>query len=106
MDSKGHWEAVYRAKRVDDVSWFQATPSMSLELIEGVAPSRAARIIDVGGGASTLVDGLLERGDSDVTVLDASDIALGNVPITITSIRFATKDTAIFRNLSLPLLRS
>ena len=76
MDSKGHWETVYRTKRVDDVSWFQATPSISLELIGRVAPEASARIIDVGGGASTLVDGLLKRGYRDVTVLDVSDTAL------------------------------
>jgi ubiquinone/menaquinone biosynthesis C-methylase UbiE len=79
MDSKAHWEAVYRTKRVDDVSWFQATPSISLELIGRATPGRSARIIDVGGGASTLVDGLLERGYSDVTVLDVSDTALAKV---------------------------
>jgi len=79
LDSKGHWEAVYRTKRVDDVSWFQATPSISLELIGRVAPGPSARIIDVGGGASTLVDSLLERGYRDITVLDVSDTALAKV---------------------------
>jgi len=68
-----------RAKRVDDVSWFQATPSISLELIGRAAPNVSARVIDVGGGASTLVDGLLERGYTDITVLDVSDTALAKV---------------------------
>ena len=76
MDSKGYWEAVYRSKRFADVSWFQATPTISLELIGRAAPDSSARIIDVGGGASTLVDGLLERGYKDLTVLDVSDTAL------------------------------
>jgi ubiquinone/menaquinone biosynthesis C-methylase UbiE len=76
MDSKGHWESVYRTKRVDEVSWFQSTPSVSLELIGRAVPDPSARIIDVGGGASTLVDGLLQHGYADVTVLDVSDTAL------------------------------
>lgn len=76
MDSKTHWETVYRTKRPDEVSWYQPDARISRSLIERVAPNRTARILDVGGGASSLVDGLLSSGFSDVTVLDLSRTAL------------------------------
>lgn len=72
-----HWNDIYTRKAEDEVSWFQPEASISLELIVRFAPPHAARIIDVGGGASRLVDGLLERGFEDVTVLDISEAALG-----------------------------
>jgi len=77
QDAKAHWEHVYQTKRVDEVSWFQRQATVSLELIRRAAPEPTARIIDVGGGASTLVDGLLNAGYSNVTVLDISAKALG-----------------------------
>ena len=59
---KDHWEAVYTTTRDEaDVSWFQDSPVPSLELIEQARPNRDAAIIDIGGGASRLADGLLER---------------------------------------------
>jgi SAM-dependent methyltransferase len=76
MDSKSHWENVYRTKRVDEVSWFQTSPAISFDLIRRAVPEFAARIIDVGGGASSLVDGLLQFGYTDLTVLDLSATAL------------------------------
>lgn len=71
-----HWEQVYRTKQPDQVSWFQAEARLSRELIERVAPSRDARIIDIGAGASTLVDGLVAAGFRAITVLDISPAAL------------------------------
>jgi ubiquinone/menaquinone biosynthesis C-methylase UbiE len=79
VESRAHWEQVYQTKRSDEVSWYQADPATSLRLIERVAPGRAARIIDVGGGASLLVDRLVAAGYLDVTVLDISSTALGEV---------------------------
>jgi ubiquinone/menaquinone biosynthesis C-methylase UbiE len=76
MDTKAHWEAVYGTKRPDEVSWFQREPRISLGLIRRAAPPGSAKVIDVGGGASTLVDGLLRAGYSDLTVLDLSRTAL------------------------------
>lgn len=76
MDSKHHWESVYRAKHATEMSWFQREARLSLELISEVAPDRAASILDAGGGASTLVDGLLRAGYGNVTVLDISAAAL------------------------------
>ena len=76
MAQREHWERIYRSKAASDVSWYQAAATVSLELIRRVAPDLNAPIIDVGGGASTLVDGLLDLGYHAVTVLDLSGAAL------------------------------
>jgi SAM-dependent methyltransferase len=73
---RDHWETVFREKREDEVSWFQDRPSTSLALIARAAADRSARIVDVGGGASRLVDALLDDGYRNVAVLDVSDAAL------------------------------
>lgn len=75
MTTERHWDHVYSTARPDLVSWYQAHAERSLELLEDAA-TRDARILDVGGGASTLVDDLLERGWRDVHVLDISAEAL------------------------------
>jgi 2-polyprenyl-3-methyl-5-hydroxy-6-metoxy-1,4-benzoquinol methylase len=76
MDAKSHWEGVYRAKKPTELSWYKPHLELSLQLIEEAAPARDARIIDVGGGESTLVDDLVQRGYTDVDVLDLSATAL------------------------------
>lgn len=76
MDRSAHWEQVYRTKGPDQVSWFQAEALLSRALIEQAAPDRTASIIDVGAGASTLVDGLLGAGYQHITVVDLSSAAL------------------------------
>jgi 2-polyprenyl-3-methyl-5-hydroxy-6-metoxy-1,4-benzoquinol methylase len=76
MDSKEHWEGVYRNKAADAVSWYRSHLDTSLRLIDENAPDRNAAIIDVGGGESTLVDDLLQRGYRNLTVLDMSAVAL------------------------------
>lgn len=76
MDQKTHWDAVYTTKAPTDVSWFQPEATRSLALITAAAADRAARILDVGGGASRLVDGLLDLAYSRVTVLDIAEPAL------------------------------
>jgi trans-aconitate methyltransferase len=73
---KAHWEGVYASKGETEVSWFQETPAPSFELIECAGAKPASAIIDIGGGASRLVDVLLARGFSDLTVLDISPAAL------------------------------
>ena len=73
---KAHWENVYSTKGENEVSWFQESPAPSLELIELAKPTSDAAIVDIGGGASRLVDQLLVRGFSNVTVLDLSEAAL------------------------------
>ena len=73
---KSHWEKVYTTKGENEVSWFQENPAASLELIDLARPTPEAAIVDIGGGASRLVDGLLARGFRQVTVLDISAAAL------------------------------
>jgi SAM-dependent methyltransferase len=79
LDSKAHWEDVYNQKRAEETSWHQDEPALSLELIERSAIGRDAALIDIGGGASRLVDRLLALGYSDLTVLDISAAALRQV---------------------------
>ncbi len=76
MDRKSHWEEVFRSKDPEEVSWYQPHSEHSLELIRRVAPGQEAAILDVGGGASTLVDDLLSAGYRNVAVLDVSGAAL------------------------------
>ena len=76
MDTQRHWEKIYSEKAPEDVSWYREHLETSLELIELAASARAASIIDVGGGESTLVDDLLAHGYKDVTVLDVSQTAI------------------------------
>lgn len=73
---KQHWETVYQDKSPLEVSWYQSRPTLSLELIASCELSPAASVIDVGGGASTLVDHLLEQGYRHLSVLDISAAAL------------------------------
>lgn len=74
--SKGHWEQVYETKTPEQVSWTQEVPQTSLDLIHSFNLQKSARIIDVGGGDSKLVDCLLEEGFEHITVLDISEKAL------------------------------
>jgi SAM-dependent methyltransferase len=75
VDPQQHWEGVYSSKASDQVSWFQPHAESSLRLIRNCA-NQQAHIIDVGGGASTLVDGLLDAGYRHVSVLDLAESAL------------------------------
>lgn len=76
MNEKDHWENVYRSKKSNEVSWFQPHASMSLKLIRKLEPNLGSRILDVGGGASMLVDDLLALGYFNLSVLDISSLAL------------------------------
>jgi 2-polyprenyl-3-methyl-5-hydroxy-6-metoxy-1,4-benzoquinol methylase len=76
METKQHWENVYTTKGEKRVSWFQEHALTSVKIIRRAAASKSARIIDVGGGASTLVDDLLGDGYREFTVLDISAEAL------------------------------
>ena len=76
MDPRAHWQKVYGTRKPTEVSWYQPSAVVSLSMIRRVAPDHAAAIIDVGGGASTLVDGLLAEGYTNVSVLDVSATAL------------------------------
>lgn len=76
MSDHAHWENIYQQKGTERVSWFRPHLEQSLHFIETACPAKDSAIIDVGGGASTLVDDLLSRGYSNVSVLDLSETAI------------------------------
>jgi trans-aconitate methyltransferase len=76
LDRQAHWQNVYRSKGEQQVSWSQRSPEPSLGLIERFAPGTSAWIVDIGGGASRLVDASRERGYRHLTVFDLSEAAL------------------------------
>lgn len=76
MDGKRHWQVVYERKPADEVSWYRPHLDRSLEFIRSSGLARDARIVDVGGGASTLVDDLIADGFQNIAVIDLADAAL------------------------------
>ena len=76
MQNQEYWSNVYRTKEADSVSWYQLTPESSLRALDQFEVPSSASLIDVGGGASSLVDRLNERGWHDLTVLDIAAPAL------------------------------
>jgi len=71
-----HWDEAYGSRGIDGVSWFQAVPAVSLQLVEALGVSPESAVIDVGGGGSFLADELVARDFTDITVLDISAVAL------------------------------
>ena len=76
LDRKNHWETVYETKNPDQVSWTQDVPQTSIDFIKSFDLKKSAKIIDVGGGESKLVDYLIEEGFENITVLDISEKSL------------------------------
>ena len=76
FDRKNHWEQIYQSKKPDEVSWYQPMPVTSLSFFDQYNVPKEAKIIDIGGGDSYLVDHLLNRGYKDITVLDISESSL------------------------------
>lgn len=76
MADPAHWNARYRSVGPEQVSWYQERPTVSLELLDAVGARAGSSVIDIGGGASTLVDHLLAAGHDDLAVLDLSAEAL------------------------------
>src|SRR5688572_4450117 len=76
MNIKTHWENIYETKGPTQVSWYQEHAGFSLQYIQNTGIRKTDHIIDVGGGASTLVDDLVEDGFQNITVLDVSGTAL------------------------------
>jgi trans-aconitate methyltransferase len=95
-DRHAHWQNVYTTKAEAEVSWFQANPAVSLALIHATGVPRDAAIVDVGGGASRLVDALLQDGYSAMTVLDLSEQALATAKarlgVSAASVRWIATD--------------
>ncbi|CCJ07261.1 trans-aconitate 2-methyltransferase [Methylocystis sp. SC2] len=77
-DQQAHWENIYTTKGETEVSWFEEPPTESLRLLQLVGAQPSSAIIDVGGGASRLVDNLLAQGFENITVLDLSAAALNS----------------------------
>jgi SAM-dependent methyltransferase len=76
MDRTSHWQRVYRTKAEDDVSWFETSPALSLQMIEAAGLTTETCVLDVGGGDSRLMDALVARGLTCLAVLDISAAAL------------------------------
>lgn len=76
MKTKEHWETIYKTKQPNEVSWTEQIPSASLEFINKLKIPKTAKIIDIGGGDSKLVDFLLAQGYTDLSVLDISKTAI------------------------------
>lgn len=76
FDRHQHWENIYKAKKPAEVSWYQPTPATSLAFLKEFNVPLTARIIDIGGGDSLLVDHLVNLGYKDITVLDISETAI------------------------------
>jgi SAM-dependent methyltransferase len=76
VNARLHWESVYNTKAPNEVSWYRPHLDTSLSFIEQAARDRSAHIIDAGGGESTLVEDLLKRGYTNLTLLDISSTAI------------------------------
>ena len=76
FDRKKHWEQIHQSKELKEVSWFQPTPETSLDFFKQFNVPTTAKVIDIGGGGSLLVDHLLELGYRDISVLDISAAAI------------------------------
>ena len=76
---KSHWENIYKTKKIDGVSWFQETPSESIELIQKFSTTNSDKIIDIGCGKGFLADNLLKLNYENITLVDISLNALNEV---------------------------
>ena len=81
INRKEHWETVYKTKKPNEVSWTQENPVTSLDFIQRTNLDKSAKIIDIGGGDSKLVDFLLKEGYQNISVLDISEKALERAKI-------------------------
>jgi SAM-dependent methyltransferase len=81
MSKKEHWDNIYSTKSLEEVSWHQPIPKISLDFILSLDLAKDSPIIDVGGGDSFLVDSLLNEGYTDLTVLDISKVAIERAKI-------------------------
>lgn len=101
FDRKKHWEKIYQTKELKDVSWFQPTPATSLDFIKEFNIPTTAKIIDIGGGDSLLVDYLLDMGYQDLTVLDISETSLERAKQRLddraTRVKWIVADAATFK---------
>ena len=101
MTGKRHWETIYKTKGPEQLSWTQEVPLTSLQFIEGFHLPKTARIIDIGGGDSRLVDHLIAEGFTNITVLDISEEALQRAQLRLGEkaklVRWIVADVTIFQ---------
>ncbi len=101
FDRKKHWENIYKTKDLKDVGWFQPTPDTSLDFIKQFNVPTTAKIIDIGGGDSYLVDHLLNMGYQDISVLDISEAAINRAKQRLsdkaTNVKWIVADAANFK---------
>ena len=101
IDRKKHWENIYQTKALKDTSWYQPTPTTSLDFLKEFNVSLTAHIIDVGGGDSFFVDHLVQLGYTNITVLDISANALGKAKVRLgndaAKVKWIVADAATFK---------
>ncbi|HNU41745.1 MAG TPA: class I SAM-dependent methyltransferase [Cyclobacteriaceae bacterium] len=101
FDRKKHWETIYQTKDITDFSWYQPTPTTSLEFLKQFNVSTKAKIIDIGGGDCLFVDHLLDMGYTDITILDISATSLERAKQRLgnraKSIKWIEADVATFK---------
>lgn len=101
LDRKKHWENIYQTKDLKDVSWYQPTPTTSLDFLKQFNIPTTAKIIDIGGGDSFLVDHLLDLGYTDLTVLDISAASLDRAKKRLgdraTKVKWIVADASTFK---------
>lgn len=100
FDRKKHWETIYQTKELKEVSWFQPIPETSLEFFKQFNVPTTAKVIDIGGGDSFLVDHLLDLGYQDISVLDISAAAIDRAKLRLgekaTKVKWIVADIATF----------
>jgi len=101
FDRKRHWENIYQTKELKDVSWYQPTPETSLDLFKRFKVPTTAKVIDIGGGDSFLVDHLINLGYQDISVLDISAAAIDRAKQRLgekaKNVKWIVADAAIFK---------
>jgi len=101
IDRKNHWENIYQTKELKDVSWFQPIPETSLDFFKQFKVPTIAKVIDIGGGDSFLVDHLLDLGYQDITILDISEAAIDRAKQRLgnraTNVKWIVADVTTFR---------
>lgn len=101
FDRKKHWENIYQTKELKDVSWFQPTPETSLDFFKQFNVPTTAKVIDIGGGDSFLVDHILDLGYQDISVLDISVAAIDRAKQRLgekaKSVKWIVTDAATFK---------
>ena len=101
FDRKNHWENIYQTKALAEVSWYEPNPQTSLKFIEELKIPKTAKIIDIGGGDSLVVDHLLKMGFQDITILDISEAAIDRAKLRLgdqaKSVKWIVADVVNFK---------